>query len=135
MPVQLTAPESDLRGLTLTMAPSDLAPARARAALDAVSDELPKATFETLRLLVTELITNSVRHAGLGRDEVIEFELTRSPSAVRVEVRDPGRGFNPSSRPRRDDEGGMGLMLIDKLSSRWDVNGDADTSVWFELEA
>ena len=135
MAVQVTPPESEPRGLTLALVPSDRAPAQARAVFDAVCDDLPDETFEKLQLLTTELVANSVRHADLGRDELINVELTRSPTAVRVEVTDPGPGFVPSATPRRTEEGGMGLMLIDKLASRWDVTGDSETAVWFELEA
>jgi anti-sigma regulatory factor (Ser/Thr protein kinase) len=117
------------------LAPSDRAPAQAREALGRLSPGLPGATFETLQLLVTELVANSVRHGGLRDSETIRVELRRSPSKIRVEVRDPGRGFVPRLPPSWSESGGMGLFLIDKLASRWEVDGSSETSVWFELEA
>ena len=119
----------------MALDPSDRAPAAARAALDYLSDGLSGSTFETLQLLVTELVTNSVRHADLDADELIHLELSRSPSRIRVEVRDRGGGFVPQLPPSWDAGGGMGLFLVDKLATRWKVEGDDETAVWFELDA
>lgn len=83
----------------------------------------------TLALLVTELIANAVRHAGLRADQRIVFFARLRDDFVHVEIADPGAGFDPE---RVDD--GYGLRLLRKLASRWGVDGDKGCRVWFELD-
>ena len=89
--------------------------------------------LDTLRLLVTELITNAVRHAGCRT--WIELGVEIYPDSVRAEVLDCGSGFQPPERPEphRDRTGGWGLCLVDQLADRWGVAPDDVTRVWFEL--
>jgi anti-sigma regulatory factor (Ser/Thr protein kinase) len=88
--------------------------------------------METLRLLVTELVTNSVKHA---RAETVNLRVTVKPASVWTEVRDEGPGFDPSTTGTPgDDRGGWGLFLVERLSDRWGTARDTDgTRVWFEL--
>jgi anti-sigma regulatory factor (Ser/Thr protein kinase) len=88
-------------------------------------------------LLLSELVTNSVRHAGLRPGERIEVTVTASGASVRVEVTEPGEGFEVTEarEPRRDPHvGGWGLYLVDRLSSAWGVVGGEETRVWFEVD-
>jgi len=101
--------------------------------LDAVSE----AHFN-LRLLVTELVTNSVRHAGLGEGDNVSVEIRIVGGAIRVEVTDPGDGFTPpanldiASRAT----GGRGLCLVDALADRWGIaTAPGQARVWFEFDA
>jgi signal transduction histidine kinase len=85
-------------------------------------------------LLISELVTNAVRHGAADPFAPIDLtlELGRAP-AVRVTVRDRGRGFaHPSaSMPAI---GGIGLGLVDAVSSRWGCDREGGTTlVWFEL--
>lgn len=97
-----------------------------RAAPDVVEDVL---------LLVTELVTNSYRHAGVFQDGWIELRVTAGRELVRVEVRDQGAGFRVSGRTvGADVGGGWGLHLIDHLTNRWGVAHDGHTCVWFEID-
>jgi anti-sigma regulatory factor (Ser/Thr protein kinase) len=105
---------------------------RALAPLDRAVDE---ATKETLYLLVSELVTNSVRHGRSEGGGEIELSASASPDKVRVEVADPGPGF--AARPRADgqDQGsGWGLHLVDALSNRWGTERDGRMRIWFELD-
>ena len=106
---------------------------RARRALGRLRSELDDPTLESLRLLVTELISNAVRHAGAPTVDLI---VLVSRPAVRVEVADRGPGFEPEQRRRNQDpEGGWGLFLVERLADRWGVaHEDMSTRVWFELE-
>jgi len=133
MPPQASDPAGG--DLTLTLAPSDRAPALAREALRPLSGRLAEPTFETLRLLVTELIANSVRHAGLGRKQRIRLRVSLADGAVRAEVREPGPGFEADPSPAPGGNGGWGLFLVDRFARRWAVGRDGETTVWFELEA
>jgi anti-sigma regulatory factor (Ser/Thr protein kinase) len=87
------------------------------------------------KLLLSEVVTNSVRHAGLSRDDVIEIVLDAG-DVLRIEVRDGGGGFErkqPSPDPARPS--GWGLYLVEHLADRWGVDKGPPTTVWFELGA
>lgn len=110
-------------------------PAAARRLVRCLDAILERATVDDLELMVTELVTNSVRHAGLGQHSWVQLELNVVPDLVRVEVIDPGRGFDPADRPTGTDirGSGWGLYLVEQLADRWGVVHDAFTRVWFEL--
>jgi anti-sigma regulatory factor (Ser/Thr protein kinase) len=98
--------------------------------------DLPTAVREDVLLLVTELVTNAVQHGGVGSEGRLEVELRLWPALVRVEVVDPGTEFM-RVRPRlsREDPGGWGLVLVDRIAARWGVGrGPSFTRVWFEIE-
>jgi anti-sigma regulatory factor (Ser/Thr protein kinase) len=85
---------------------------------------------------VSEVVTNAVRHAGLRAGDRIRLVGRLGDRAMRVEVHDPGRGFEP--RPPRPDPArasGWGLFLVAELADRWGVErGNPGTSVWFEVD-
>ena len=88
--------------------------------------------METLRLLVTELVSNSVRHA---RADTVVLRVLVGRTAVLTEVTDEGPGFDPEATgtPGTDDSG-WGLFLVERLAHRWGVTQQTDaTKVWFEL--
>jgi anti-sigma regulatory factor (Ser/Thr protein kinase) len=89
--------------------------------------------MDTMRLLVTELIANSVKHAG---SDAVGLKVAVGHRAVLVEVRDEGPGFEPAGRTEGQDEtSGWGLYLVDRLADRWGVaHEDTSTRVWFELK-
>jgi anti-sigma regulatory factor (Ser/Thr protein kinase) len=108
----------------------------ARRAVVAGDSDLPGAVREDVLLLVTELVSNAVRHAGVGADGTLEVELRRWPQRVRVEVVDPGTDFRRiPPRSSTDVPGGWGLVLVDRIAARWGVGrGPSRTCVWFEVE-
>ena len=85
-------------------------------------------------LLVSELVTNAVRHA---RDTgAIGLELASVGTGLRVEVQDgdPHWRLKPSSPD--DDESGFGFVLVDSLAGRWGIRRvSAGKAVWVELDA
>lgn len=124
------APRLDLR-----LPPDDQAPAAARRSLQRVAGDLEAEALETLRLLVSELVTNSVRHARLDRTQAIELCVESHPRAIRVSVSDPGVGFDaPGGPPRPGAPSGWGLYLVEQMADRWGVDRDGVTQVWFEIE-
>ena len=109
--------------------------AAARAALSPLAGGIPTRVYSDLRLQVSELVTNSVRHAGLEHSQAIELKVTLQPETVRVEVNDQGSGFQPTPRSAQsDDQSGWGLYLVSRLADRWGVTSDGVTRVWFELD-
>ena len=119
--------------IKLRLAGDPEAAVRARHSLSRLRTELDGSTTESLRLLVTELVTNAVRHA---RAPTVDLLVMVTRPSVRVEVADPGPGFEPEPRRRNQDpEGGWGLFLVGRLADRWGVAREAShTRVWFELE-
>jgi anti-sigma regulatory factor (Ser/Thr protein kinase) len=115
----------------------DEAGSAARRAVLARNGDLPASVRDGALLLVTELVTNAVRHAKIGPEQSLRVELRFSPSRVRVEVLDPGTGFARTRAPSRGDEaGGWGLFLVDQIANRSGVRRAASgTCVWFEIRS
>jgi anti-sigma regulatory factor (Ser/Thr protein kinase) len=111
----------------------------ARHAVAGLAPYLDPGVAENAELLVSELVTNSVRHAGLPSEASIEFSVRASAEVLMVEVADAGQGFDHSPpRPRVvagvAESSGWGLFLVDRISDRWGaVEMDGETRVWFEL--
>lgn len=105
---------------------------RARGELARLKTDLGGAGVETLRLLVTELVANAVRHAGAA---AVELVVAVGSETVRVEVANPGAPFKPRvGRAGREAESSWGLFLVDRLSDGWGVLDEAGYQrVWFEI--
>jgi anti-sigma regulatory factor (Ser/Thr protein kinase) len=105
------------------------AAAEARRAIATLRADLDPPLMETLRLLVTELITNSVRHTHC---DAITLRVAVGRSSVLTEVADDGDPFDP--QPSDADDSGWGLFLVQRLADRWGVrNNGGSKRVWFEL--
>jgi anti-sigma regulatory factor (Ser/Thr protein kinase) len=118
--------------LDATIDSSPRAPGQARRAVEELAREIEPGVLRDAQLLVSEVVTNSIRHSG--SDEPIGLRVWLRRRGVRVEIADGGFGFDagePGARP--DAEGGRGLMLVDALADRWGVCLDRGTRVWFEL--
>jgi anti-sigma regulatory factor (Ser/Thr protein kinase) len=109
------------------------APAAAREAVDvALAGRLAQDGLAELRLLVSELVTNAVRH-GLDRRGAVELTLRLAGRCLRVEVADGGAGFTPPTGGHDpEDPGGWGLVVVDELVDRWGIDAAGGTRVWFE---
>jgi anti-sigma regulatory factor (Ser/Thr protein kinase) len=108
------------------------AAAHARRAIAKLRADLDPPLMETLRLLVTELVTNSVRHTAA---DSVTLTIAIGKSAVLTEVSDTGPGFGTECVERAGEDGtGWGLFLVERLSEKWGVKHDgASKRVWFEL--
>ena len=93
----------------------------------ATIDGLPTHREADLALVISELVTNAIRHSGLGSDDEIEIIADFRGEGVRVTVRDDGRGF---LRGARSKDGGWGLEIVEQLSDAWGLEKGA---VWFEM--
>jgi anti-sigma regulatory factor (Ser/Thr protein kinase) len=108
--------------------------ARARQALAELDDRVSPGLLEDLRLLVSEVVTNAVRHGHVADGEAVRVRIAEAPAHVRVEVLDPGPAFTPPViDPEPGRAGGWGLWLVEALADRWGINGDGGTCVWFEV--
>ena len=117
--------------------PGDLnAPKAARNLIAAeLAPVFGEADLYDVRVLVSELVTNAVRHGGADEDRPVRVQLAVEEERVRIEVRDPGRGFDrPASPTPRPEGGGNGLVMVQAIASRWDVERGDGTCVWFEID-
>ena len=88
---------------------------------------------EAAALLVSELVTNAVRHAE-GID-VVTVNLHAGRTWLRIEVQDADRHWPEPRIPGRHDESGFGFILVDALASNWGVRETAaGKAVWAELD-
>jgi PAS domain S-box-containing protein len=111
---------------TLPRDPS--AAAIARRAVEADAAALSTEQLDVARLLVSELVTNAVRH-GAGEKVVLASQV--DAARARFEVHDAG-DQRPTRREPRGADGGYGLNLVATLASRW--GAEEGTGVWFELD-
>jgi anti-sigma regulatory factor (Ser/Thr protein kinase) len=119
----------------LRLPPDRASAGAARHALEGLSPRLPTDLVESLRLLVSELVTNSFRHAALQPTQWIGLTVRLSRRIVRVEVSDAGPGFEPTiDSPSIYQESGWGLFLLDRISDRWGVDRAGRSTVWFEID-
>ena len=92
--------------------------------------------LETALLLVSELVSNSIRHSGVPEGEDVLVRVHLWQDGFRLEVEDPGRnGVIAPQPPDLLRGGGMGLQLVQTLSERWGVTRAAEgpTCVWAQL--
>lgn len=114
-----------MREVTLQVESNREAPGKSRSHVAAMKSSL-EPRFDDVLLVVSELVSNSVRHSE-SRD--INLRIAATDGQIRVEVSDDGPGFAREG-PRGD---GLGLAIVEKLAERWGlVSGDRFT-VWAEL--
>ena len=106
----------------------------------ALASAMPPAASPDVRsdtqLLATELATNVIRHSGAGPDSTFHIRLYTGDEGLRVEVEDPGAGFDrPAELPPPSEISGYGLRLVDRMADDWGVRAGPrpPTIVWFEL--
>jgi anti-sigma regulatory factor (Ser/Thr protein kinase) len=109
----------------------------ARRACGEIADALEPGARRRLALVVSELVSNGVRHGSARSTDPVAIDVSLSGTVVRVEVTDAGGGFEPPPPPRRGTlaSGGWGLVVVDALADRWGVSTASRRSrVWAELE-
>jgi anti-sigma regulatory factor (Ser/Thr protein kinase) len=114
---------------------SPAAAAWARNALLPLDKRVEPLVMEDVRLLVSELVTNSVRHGRSPESDHVRLDVTLKDDTLYVQVADGGPGFEPRGREAEMTKpGGWGLFLVEKLSDRWGVARNHLTHVWFEID-
>jgi anti-sigma regulatory factor (Ser/Thr protein kinase) len=119
-----------------SFAPDLDAPAAARRALDGLRGQLEEDVIERSALVVTEVVTNSVTHAGLTAAQPIALNIQELPGCLRIEVKDEGtRSFDPVvTPPDAGQTSGRGFWMVDQLTDRWGVDFTRSTRVWCEFD-
>jgi anti-sigma regulatory factor (Ser/Thr protein kinase) len=129
---------TDVHDLSLQLPATRESPRAARRAIDDLRVERHVEAVFNLRLLITELVGNSVRHAGLSSADSIILEIRIRPGQIRAQVTDRGPGFTrPVFGEPPSGTGGRGLYLVDALADRWGAEPTPRRDgwqVWFELD-
>ena len=130
------APRRGGPGLAVELEPGVDAAFEARAALTVLDGKIDRSALDDIRLLISELVTNSVRHSSADPAARVRLEVMSGDRTVRVEVSDSGGGFVPRPRTKaQDEEGGWGLHLVERIAARWGVETGRVTRVWFEIDS
>jgi anti-sigma regulatory factor (Ser/Thr protein kinase) len=123
--------------LDLEFTPRSAVVRTARDATSVVVPDLSRERRDDVRLLVSEIVTNSVQHGEPGPERWIRLRVECGEGMVRVEVRNPGAAiaFERPARSNEMRESGWGLYLLENLADRWGVsNAAGETCVWFEVD-
>jgi sigma-B regulation protein RsbU (phosphoserine phosphatase) len=120
--------------LRVTLPPDGTSPAAARREVRAACEQAGATEhLDDALLLVTELVTNAVVHAGT----LLELAISVSQQGLRIEVSDGSPGGVPAPAETVDEgrEGGRGLFLLDALASSWgSTHHRTGKSLWFCLD-
>jgi serine/threonine-protein kinase RsbW len=113
------------------------APGAARAVvMRCLAERASSFVIEDAQLLVSELVTNSLRHSGVRDGDDVAVRVHLWHDALRLEVEDRGADGVIAPRPPDPAAGsGLGLNLVQALSERWGVvrSPDGPTRVWAQL--
>ena len=122
----------------LAIAASPSAPSIARKLLaGALSGRVAAPVLATAQLLLSELVTNSVRHSGVPAGDELLVRLRVWNDRCRIEVEDSGHDGAIAPRSRGPVEaGGMGLNVVQALSERWGLvrTAEGPTRVWAQVK-
>jgi serine/threonine-protein kinase RsbW len=89
---------------------------------------------ETAVLLVSELVTNAVRHARTGGSALV-LRLETGGTWLRIEVHDADPRWPQPRTPDKFDGSGFGFVLIEALADKWGVReATIGKAVWVELD-
>ena len=112
------------------------APASARFVVaDFLRDRLPPRMVETAQLIISELVSNSLRHNAAPQDQAVVVRVALERGTWRLEVEDPGGGGVLAPDPERAAAGRLGMNLVQSLSECWGVEHAAErgTRAWAYL--
>ncbi|HEX5950237.1 MAG TPA: ATP-binding protein [Actinomycetota bacterium] len=107
-----------------------------RELISALGPIVPPDRLEDVVLAASELVTNAVRHSGARGRGTLAMRVDLEERSVRVQVDDPGPGFDPSRADRVGSlaTSGFGLQLVERLADQWGVASDGTTRVWFAVD-
>lgn len=106
----------------------------ARTAVSAVVRICGEETARAVELICSELVTNAVIHAQTTRRGYVELQLQIDEAGITGSVSDTGGGFDAVIPPEPRVDGGYGLVIVERLATRWGVMRRRGlTTVWFEL--
>ncbi len=125
---------SESQAIRVTLPCGPAAPRLAREAIRGVLGGRRNAAADAT-LVVSELVTNAVRHSACNPDQTLTLDARVIGDYVRIAVHDPAqsaqvphvRGSAPGTG------GGLGLRLVEQLARRWGWDRPDGRLVWAEL--
>jgi anti-sigma regulatory factor (Ser/Thr protein kinase) len=123
--------------LDVVLSPDPGAAAHARRLVTEVSGPWSSTLADVARLLVSELVSNAIRH---GRGDIGLRVRFTDRGVLRVEVSDanPDPPYLVYPPPSADEESGRGMEIVHALAHSWGTRpgtGSIGKTVWFELRA
>jgi serine/threonine-protein kinase RsbW len=134
LPPVATPPDMDALEVSLPL--DGRGPRAARSVVERLRGRIAPSVLRDAQLVVSELVTNAVRHSGVPNGGVVLLCVELTGTMVRVEVADPGSGGIVAPRdPDYERGGGFGLHVVRVLSERWGLEQVAagGTRVWAQL--
>jgi len=117
--------------LELTLPPDARSVRVAREATRQGLDHFPSECVEIAAAIVSELVSNAIRHGS----PPISLHVVPKPSRIKISVTDASSSAPVVKSASPLDQQGRGLEIVEALSDRWGVTtGDAGKSVWCELD-
>jgi anti-sigma regulatory factor (Ser/Thr protein kinase) len=110
---------------------SSRAPKTARDTLAELSALIPADRLADIKLVLSELVTNAVRHSGQADGGPVHLSITESPGRLRIQVETPVFAAAPAPQPP-DADSGRGLYIVSELADRW--GQIPDDGVWVEFD-
>jgi len=134
LPAALSRPEAEMAEAVL---PLDVqAPSAARFVVaDFLRERLPARLVESAQLIISELVSNSLRHNAAPQGQAVVVRVAAERGTWRIEVEDPGGGGVLAPDPERAAAGRLGMNLVQTLSECWGVEHAAErgTRAWAYL--
>jgi anti-sigma regulatory factor (Ser/Thr protein kinase) len=107
------------------------APAQARRLVDSLTDSVPAPILDEVRLITSEIVTNSYKHAGNPPGHPIEVTLHLRTDRLRLEVIDRSV-FDPTPETSTElREVKWGLVILDRIADRW--GRISEGGIWAEF--
>ena len=136
-PGRLFDDAADLGEMVEAVLPLDVhAPAAARVVVaDFLRSRVAARLLDTAQLVVSELVSNSLRHNSAPFGQTVVIRVARERATWRLEVEDPGGAGVLPPEPERASGGRLGLNLVETLSECWGVEHAAErgTRAWAYL--
>jgi len=102
-----------------------------------MSEMVGEDTADDVRAVATEIIGNAVRHGNLGEDDkiVVSGTVDDLRDVVRIEIEQPTPLTGALAHSEPDHEAfGMGLRIVDGLTTQWGLDEGPPGVVWFEVD-
>lgn len=108
---------------------------KARRFVRSILNESAPAVVDTAELLVSELVTNAVRHADHHEcSSTVGLRISVDEHLVRLEVSDGDPAIPEVQHPNSDVPSGRGMLIVERLAARWGCfRAGEGKVVWLEL--
>jgi anti-sigma regulatory factor (Ser/Thr protein kinase) len=107
------------------------APVEARRLVDSLADDVPTPVLDDVRLVTSELVTNSYKHAGNPPGHPIEVTLDLRPDRLHLKVVDRSV-FDPTPETSTELRNvKWGLVIVDRIADAW--GRISEGGIWAEF--